>query len=72
MWKVFEYGGRQRVAYIPEEGPAFQILDAGEWVTGFRSFKPEKMENVGSADHLFDMIPEDILNQYPLLEKANV
>jgi hypothetical protein len=66
MWKTFEYNGEQRVAFIPEIGPAYQIVPK----SGFRAFKPEKMENQASADNLFDMIMEDVLEQYPELENA--
>jgi len=70
MWKVFVYSGKQRLAYIPPEGPAFQVIVDGEFDQGFRSFKPEKMVEIATADHLFDMIPEEILEKYPLLEMA--
>jgi hypothetical protein len=66
MWKAFEYSGKQRVAYIPGEGPAYQIVPE----KGFRAFKPEKMLNVASADNLFGLIPEEVIEQYPELEKA--
>ena len=25
MWKTFEYSGKQRVAFLPPQGPAFQV-----------------------------------------------
>jgi len=70
MWKTFEYSGRQRVAYIPPTGPAYQVLDAGKPVNGFRAFIEDRMENVASADNLFRLIPSDVVTDYPELEKA--
>jgi hypothetical protein len=66
MWKRFEYKDKERVAYVPEEGPAFQILPE----KGFRAFKPEGMGEVRSADNLFAEIPEEILTKYPELKAA--
>ena len=70
MWKTFDYNRRQRVAFLPEKGPAYQVIDDGKMVTGFRAFVPEKMQNVASADNLFLMLPDDLVQQYPELEKA--
>lgn len=70
MWKTFEYGGRQRVAFLPPKGPAFQVMDAGKRKPGFRAYKQESMKNVASADNLYGMIPNEILEDYPELEGA--
>ena len=70
MWKKFKYSGRERVAYVPKVGPAYQILDAGQPNVGFRAFVPEKMKEVEPADNLFKMIPEDIILEYPELEAS--
>ncbi len=71
MWKAFKYSGRERVAFVPAEGPSFQVLDTGKPSVGFRAFKPEKMSEVRSAVNLFSMIPKEILEEYPELEVAN-
>ena len=66
MWKTFKYDGKQRVAYLPPEGPAYQVSP----VPGFRGFKPEKMEDVASADNCFGLIKAEDLENYPELELA--
>lgn len=70
MWKSFVYSGRQRVAYIPPEGPAFQVMDSGEVKSGFRAFNSDKMEDVQPADNRFDLIPHETLEDYPELKLA--
>ena len=70
MWKSFTYSGRQRVAYISPEGPAFQVLDCGEVATGFRSFNKDKMKNVASYENRFDLIPPEVIEDYPELKLA--
>ena len=70
MWRKFVYSGRERVAYIPPTGPAYQVLDAGKPTRGFRAFVPEKMTDVVPADNLFNMIDRDDLADYPELEAA--
>lgn len=70
MWKQFKYSGRERVAYIPPEGPAFQVLDAGEPSTGFRAFTADKMEDVKSHPNRFDLIPPEVVEEYPDLKLA--
>lgn len=70
MWKTFKYSGRQRIAWIAPKGPAYQITDSGKLAPGFRSFLPERMEEVASADSLFGMIPEEVVEEYPELEHA--
>ncbi len=70
MWKAFKYSDRERVAFVPPEGPAYQVLDAGKPSIGFRAFKTEKMQDVRSAVNLFTMIPKEILEDYPELEAA--
>lgn len=70
MWRAFKYSGRERVAYLPPEGPAFQVLDAGKPAAGFRSFLKDKMEDVRPADNRFDLIPAEVLEQYPDLKLA--
>ena len=67
MWKTFKYDGEQRVAYIPPVGPAYQVMP----VAGFRGFKPEKMEEVASADNCFGLIKAEDLEKYPELEQAS-
>jgi hypothetical protein len=71
MWKKFKYSGRERVAFIPEEGPAYQVLDAGKPVKGFRAFKMEEASEVSSTANMFQSIPEDVVLEYPELEAAN-
>ena len=56
MWKRFNYKETERVAYVPEVGPAYQILPK----KGFRAFSPEGMGNVKTAANLFAEIPEEI------------
>ena len=70
MWKKFEYSSRERVAFVPEEGPAYQVLDAGKPVKGFRAFKPEEMKNIASTESLFQSIPRHVVLEYPELEAA--
>ena len=70
MWRAFKYSGRERVAFVPPEGTAYQVLDAGKPCVGFRAYDPAKMENVRSAVNLFTMIPKDALEEYPELEVA--
>jgi hypothetical protein len=70
MWKQFKYSGRERVAYIAPEGPAFQVLDAGEPKTGFRAFNMSKAEDVKPAPNRFDLIPSEIVEEYPDLKLA--
>lgn len=70
MWRSFTYNGRERVAFVPPEGPSYQVLDTGKPCVGFRAFKSEKMSEVRSAVNLFNMIPKEILEEYPELEVA--
>ena len=70
MWKTFLYSGRQRIAYIAPKGPAYQVMDCGEWVCGFRHFIKDKMKDVACADNLFKKIPGDVVALYPELENA--
>jgi len=70
MWKAFKYSGRERVAFVPETGPAYQVLDTGKPCEGFRAYKPEKMENIRPALGLFK-IPVSVVEEYPELEVAS-
>jgi len=70
MWKKFIYSERERVAYIPPEGPAFQVLDAGKPVKGFRAFHKDKMKDVQPTENLFSEIPVEIVEEYPELKLA--
>lgn len=70
MWKRFKYSGRERVAFIPQEGPSYQVLDAGKVVTGFRAFKPEGMKDVEFATNHFSMVDAEDLKTYTELEAA--
>lgn len=70
MWKKFEYSGRERVAFIPEEGPAYQVLDAGKPVKGFRAFNMKKATKVSSTENMFRSIPQEVVLEYPELESA--
>lgn len=70
MWKKFKYSGRERVAYIPPEGPAFQVLDAGKPVKGFRAFNMKKAEDVEPAPNMFNEIPAETVEEYPELKLA--
>jgi len=71
MWKTFEYSGKQRVAFLPPKGPAFQVMESGKRKPGFRSYKSDLMTNIASADNLFHMVPIEFRRDYPELEKAN-
>jgi len=70
MWKQFKYSKRERVAWVAPEGPAYQVLDAGKPVSGFRAFVAEKMEDVKPAAPRFDLINRDDLEDYPELKLA--
>lgn len=70
MWRKFKYSGRERVAYLSPEGPAFQVLDAGKPATGFRSFVKDKMEDVEPHQNRFDLIPPEVVEEYPELKLA--
>ena len=70
MWKQFKYKKRERVAWVAPEGPAYQVLDAGKPVSGFRAFVTEKMEDVKPAEARFDLINRDDLEDYPELKLA--
>lgn len=64
MWKKFRYSGRERVAWVPPTGPAYQVLDAGQPDEGFRSFKADKMENIEPVVGTFSL-PKEIIEKYP-------
>lgn len=64
MWKKFKYSGRERVAWVPPVGPAYQVLDAGKPEQGFRSFKVDQMKDIEPAVGFFT-IPEDVIIKYP-------
>lgn len=66
MWKSFNYKSKPRVAWVPQQGPAYQIHPE----PGFRSFKPEKMADVTEVTGPVS-IPEDVIKKYPELEPAN-
>lgn len=70
MWKKFKYSGRERVAYIPLVGPAYQVLDAGKPVRGFRAYKTEKMMDVKPNENLFRLILGEDVEEYPELKEA--
>ena len=50
--------------------PAFQVLDTGKPATGFRAFLPEKMQDVQPAENRFDLIPAEVVEEYPELKLA--
>lgn len=72
MWKRFNYKGSERVAWVAEQGPAFQVLDAGKPAKGFRSFKPDQMEDVRPAENHYGMIPTETVLKYDELLRAQL
>lgn len=70
MWKQFKYKKRERVAWVAPEGPAYQVLDAGKPVSGFRAFKKEGMSEVEKATPRPELIEDFDLEAYPELGLA--
>jgi hypothetical protein len=71
MWKRFIYTDKVRTAWVPEEGPCYQVTESGELKTGFRAFNREKMTTVTEGINSFDLIDRDDLEDYPELRAAS-
>jgi len=70
MWKHFTYNDKVRVAWVPKEGPSYQVFVDGENEPGFRHFKKEKMKNVKPAGNFANVIDQEDLEDYPELKLA--
>ena len=70
MWKQFKYSDKVRVAWVPSEGPCYQVMEDGEIKQGFRAFNPENMTEVCDKTNFFHLIISEDVDKYPELKLA--